>query len=167
MAYTPEQANVRNEDEFADWVMDEVSSILSEAGLKYEIFKNFGLDLAVFIFRDQGVTSKFLEMKVFRGHRPSGIGIGNDFGYGTQIDLLLKSDESLRRLSYSMRWVLGDYTRDPEEKRYVIFDNLKAKNAVMSELARGKQNNLNVNKLIGMAVDWDGLSESLADFLLD
>ncbi len=93
MAQTPEPSFVRNEDEFTDRVMDEVSSILSQAGLEYEIFKNFGLDIAIFIFRDQQITSKFLEMKVFRGHRPSGVNIGNASGHGTQMDLLLKGDE--------------------------------------------------------------------------
>ncbi len=51
------------------------------------------------------------------------------------------------------------------ENRYDIFDNLTAKAAVMGGPARGKQKNLNVSKLIGMAIDWDGLSERLKIFL--
>ena len=92
--------------------------------------------------------------------------MGDRRAEGTQVDLLLREDDSLRRLRGVIMWILGDSSRRTGEKRYAFFDCIEAKKSAYGGVELTKQNNLNVNKPLKRGLTWDELSDSLGRFLL-
>lgn len=165
MAFTPEPPEVRSEDEFREKIIEEIRSILKSRGVIHEILTSFGLDIAVFIDADRETECRFIEVKT-ASMAKGRIGFGNSSGEGTQVDLLILNDDSVRRLDSIISWVLGDYTKAFGERRFAFFDCTAAKSGAMNGVARGKQNNLNGNMLMRNAISWEGLSKELEAFLV-
>ena len=174
MAYTHEPGIVKGrnpEGALRRAIGEEIRRILdqkkAEASLiEYFVLQNFGLDLAVFAkWADNRSSIRFLELKAFVGSRQGGVGLGNQRGEGSQIDLLLLGNQQLSMADQLIRWILVDGTAPKGGKRYALFDNKQAKNAATGGLRRGKQNNLRVRELMRNAVSWDRLSEELDHFL--
>ncbi|MBA7680498.1 hypothetical protein ES703_88815 [subsurface metagenome] len=152
-------------------VTNEVAKILerskaSQSLVEYFILPGFGLDLAVFIQRNDHFTVRFFEFKAFVGARPGGIGFGNGYGQGFQVDLLLLEKAQLDLADRFIRWILVDGTKSLGTRRFVIVNNSQAKKHAMGGVSRGKQNNLRVNSLMAAAITWDDLSRELESFLL-
>lgn len=136
---------------------------------EYFVLDEFGLDIAVFIEPKGGsIISKFLELKAFVGQRPSGVGFGNNKGLGTQIDLLLLDDSQLKLADRVIRWILVDGRKPKGTDRYFIFNSAIAREAVMGNVSRGKQNNLNVNRLYELVfpMTWGELLRAVEEFLI-
>lgn len=132
----------------------------------YFILEKFGLDLAVFMkWSDKRSLIRFFELKAFVGSRQGGVGFGNQRGEGSQVDLLQLDDQQLTLADQFIRWILVDGTKPKGTDRFAIFDNKQAKNAAMSGVSRGKQNNLRINELMKHAITWNKLSEELNIFL--
>jgi hypothetical protein len=133
----------------------------------YFILEYFGLDLGVFMeWADGRCSFKLLELKAFVGHRQGGVGIGNQRGQGSQIDLLLLKDEQLNVCEEFMRWIFVDGTIQAGKRRYALFGMRDAKKAVMGKVERGKQNNLRVTDLRKNLISWNGLLKQLEQFLI-
>jgi hypothetical protein len=152
-------------------ITEELKDILqqgkaTEPSAEYFILSSFGLDLAVFVqWQDQSST-RFLELKAFVGHRPGGVGFGDGKGEGHQVDLLLLDDNRLRLADKFIRWVIWDATKPYGTARFAILDNSSAKQHVMGDVTRGKQNNIRLSSLMSTSVTWDDLSKALQAFLL-
>jgi len=164
-AYTPEPDELDDDDWFRDKLIYEIERILDGAGVRHEIIPEFGLDVGVFVFHDDRTACKFLEAKT-SSPRKGRVGMGNRMGKGTQVDLLLREDDSLRRLRNVIMWILGDSSIRIGEKRYAFFDCIEAKESAYGGVQLKKQNNLNVTKLLKRGLTWDELSDSLKRFLL-
>lgn len=74
-------------------------------------------------------------------------------------------DQQLNLADQVIRWILVDGIKPKGTSRFAIFDNKQAKSAAMGGVSKGKQNNLQVNKLMRSAITWDKLSEALEHFL--
>jgi hypothetical protein len=150
----------------------EVSRILDERKDKgvlaaYFILDYFGLDLAVFMrWADGRCSFKFLELKAFVGQRQGGVGVGNQRGQGSQIDLLLLNDEQLTICDELIRWIFVDGTIQVGKRRFAFFGMRVAKNSVMGRVQRGKQNNLRVSDLRKNLISWNELLGHLEQFLI-
>jgi len=135
--------------------------------IAYFILEYFGLDLAVFMkWADGRYSFKLLELKTFVGQRQGGVGVGNQRGQGSQIDLLLLNDEQLNVCDEFIRWIFVDGTIQAGKKRYALFGTRDGKNAVMGKVRRGKQNNLRVSDLRKNMISWNTLVEQLEQFLI-
>lgn len=133
----------------------------------YFILEYFGLDLAVFMkWADGRCSFKLLELKAFVGQRQGGVGVGNQRGQGSQIDLLLLNGEQLTVCDEFMRWIFVDGTVQAGKRRFAFFGTRDAKNAVMGKVQRGKQNNLRVSDLRKNVISWNELLEQLEQFLV-
>lgn len=165
MSHISEPDEIDEEDWFRDKLVYETEGVLNEGGLKYEILiASFGLDIGVFVFHGDRTKCKFMEVKTSTP-RKGRVGIGDSRGEGTQIDLLQRDDDSLRRLDDVVMWVLGDPTRKVGEKRYAFFNCLEAKASAYGGIELTKQNNLNVGMLMKRALTWDELSNALKTFI--
>jgi hypothetical protein len=153
-------------------IKSRISTMLDHEKVKgtlatYFILDSFGLDLAVALKRSNGRCSfKLLELKAFVGQRQGGVGIGNQQGQGSQIDLLLLNDEQLNVCDEFIRWIFVDGTMQKGKKRFAFFGTRDAKNAVMATVQRGKQNNLRVSELRKNLISWNELLEQLERFLI-
>lgn len=133
----------------------------------YLILEYFGLELAVFIkWADGRCSFKLLELKAFVGQRQGGVGVGNQRGQGSQIDLLLLDDEQLTVCDEFMCWIFVDGTIQMGKRRFALFGMRDAKNAVMGKVQRGKQNNLRVSALRENLISWNELLEQLEQLLI-
>ncbi len=160
------------EETFRDAIVEAINNFLQEkvaaGSLKaYFILKNFGLDIAVFIeWPNNRFSVRFFELKAFVGSRKGGVGFGNPQGKGSQVDILLLDDLQLKLANQFVRWLLVDGTKPNGESRYVIFDNIKARNVAMGGVDSNKQNNLSIKGLEDMFTTWDKFLENLNEFLL-
>ncbi len=175
MAFTLEpdvsQNGQKPETILQEAVKNEVAAILkngkdSQSLVEYFIFPGFGLDLAVFMQQNDGFTIRFFELKAFVGSRQGGIGFGNGYGEGLQVDLLLLKEGQLKLADRFIRWIVVDGTKPLGTKRFVIVNNSQAKGHAMGGVSIGKQNNLRVSSLMTTAMSWDDLLEELKAFLL-
>ncbi|MCL6612731.1 MAG: hypothetical protein K6T66_14440 [Peptococcaceae bacterium] len=173
MAYTPEPEIAQGrkpEDILQAAVTKEIIQILEQQKNKgyldeYFILPEFGLDIAIFIKRDDHFSVRFFELKAFVGARPGGVGFGNQRGEGSQVDLLLLEKHQLNIADKFIRWILMDGAKATNSRRFVFFTNEQAKSSAMNGVIRGKQNNLRVNRLITSAITWDELSAKIESFL--
>ena len=115
------------EEPLHDSVVAEVHRILQAAGCTYALVEHFGLDVGIFVRREQSSQSRFLELKAFAGSRPGGVGFGNQKGKGPQVDLLLHSNDELGIADESVRWILINWLCPAGERRYAIFTCSRAK----------------------------------------
>ena len=145
----------------------EVRRVLDESGNRYLLFERFGLDIAIFVERDDATHARLIEAKVFAGHRPGGVGFGTPSGRGPQVELLLHSSEQLRLVDSSIRWVLGNALLPEAAPRYAFFNSVRAQRAAMGGVRRGKQNNLRINDFADELLTWERLTGLLKGFLLD
>ena len=84
-------------------IVAEVERILSGTRYPFLVIERFGLDVAVWVGVPPSVLHKLLELKVFLGARPGGVGFGNRRGEGPQVDLLIKTEEELHLLAVCRR----------------------------------------------------------------
>lgn len=162
---TPEPDLLAGEASLQRAIVTEMNRVLHAHGSRFVIVEGFGLDVAAWIASERGVSIKLLELKVFLGARPGGVGFGNQQGRGPQVDLLMNSEESLQMLEPSTRWILGNGTLPMDTARYACATSLFAKRAAMGLVDRGKQNNFRVADFMLQAVTWPTLCENLAQFL--
>jgi len=135
--------------------------------IEYFILQNFGLDIAVFMkWSDNRSTVRFFELKAFVGSRQGGVGFGDSRGRGPQVDLLLLKNSQLDLANKFIRWLLVIGTKPKGKDRFVIFDNIQAKNATMGGVKRGKQNNFRISYLEKNAITWKKFLEKLEEFLV-
>jgi len=135
--------------------------------IEYFILQNFGLDIAVFMkWSDNRSTVRFFELKAFVGSRQGGVGFGDSRGRGPQVDLLLLKNSQLDLANKFIRWLLVIGTKPKGKDRFVIFDNIQAKNATMGGVKRGKQNNFRISLLEKNAITWEKFLEKLEEFLV-
>lgn len=174
MAFLPEPDIImqksKPEEIFQTALTEEIKMIMEKKKkenevLDYFMLKGYGLDIAVFVKRNNGSNIYFIEVKAFVGSRPNGVGFGNQKGEGSQIDLLLLEDNLLSLANDFARWVLVDGTKSKGQNRYVFFDCKEAKKVTMNGVRRGKQNNFNVNVLMREAINWYDLSMQIDSFL--
>jgi hypothetical protein len=144
-----------------------LSDFGKEREIDYVILKEFGLDIAVFYNKSGIPSSRFIEVKTYVGSRQGGVGIGNSQGNGIQVDLLLHSHEKLALFDNSILWVLGYGLQPIGSARYKIFSSVDAKNAAMSGVKRGKQNNLKISALSNDLVTWEELLTRVSRFVFD
>ena len=144
-----------------------VEATLDSLPGKSLVIEGFGLDLAIW----RGVAStqlaKFLELKVFKGARAGGVGFGNQAGRGPQVALLLASRDSLQLMQQTVRWIVADATRLPSQPRYALVSSLEAKDAVMGQVAHGKQNNFRIRYFHDKYMNWPQLCTAVFDFLAE
>ncbi len=133
---------------------------------EYFVLSGFGLDLAVFMQQNGHFTVRFLEFKAFVGSRQDGVGFGDRYGKGSQVDLLLLGNTRLRLADQHIRWILVDGTKPFGTKRFAIFSNSCAKGEAMGGVSREKQNNLRIKSLMTTAITWDDLSTEVESFVL-
>jgi len=134
--------------------------------IEYFILQHFGLDVAIFMrWSNNRFTVRFFEFKAFVGSRKGGVGFGNHQGIGSQVDLLLLENSQLNLANQFTQWLLVDGTKPKGSSRFVVFDNIWARNAAMGGVRRGKQNNFRVYDLINNATTWDNLLKKLEFFL--
>lgn len=164
----PEFSQVKNpEQSLQAALVTAVRSLLKQSGADFILLEEFGLDIAAFIQQGSRDYVRMIEVKAFVGSRPGAVGIGNNRGRGSQVDLLAHPLEGLRIVDWSIRWVLGMGTLPRGSARYAVFTSAQAKKAVMGDgAARGKQNNLRVSDFEDELVTWDSLLTSLAEFLI-
>jgi len=124
--------------------------------IEYCILQDFGLDIAVFIeWPNNLYTVQFFELKAYVESRPGGVGLSP-----TQVNILELENTKLKLLNQFVRWLLVDGTKQRGSKRFIIFDNIQAKNAVMGKLKKEKTNNLRIGDLTKNAITWkDFLNE--------
>ncbi len=162
----PEPNLERGEAALQEAVVKQCHRILEAADARYILLEGFGLDIAIWVLRDSLVQVKFLEMKVFTGARPGGVGFGNGKGRGSQVDLLLIDESSLRMVDGSVRWVFGDATLPAGSARFALVQSCVARGAAMGGVARGKQNNFRIKELMRHGISWFTFCERLGRFLL-
>ena len=134
--------------------------------LAYFVLEHFGLDLTVAIkWSDNRRSIRLLELKAFVGSRQGGVGVGNQSGEGSQIDLLLLDNRQMSVCDEFMRWLLVDGTEPTTTARFAFFGMKTAKNAAMGTVKKGKQNNLRVAQLTEEALTWNEVSRNLEQFL--
>lgn len=134
--------------------------------VEYLILQDFGLDIAVFMeWPNNYFTVQFFELKAYTGSRPSGVGFGNSKGRGTQVKILQLENAQLYLANKFIRWLLVDGTKPKGSERFVIFDNIQAKNAIMGKLKEGKQNNFRIKDLMKNAVTWEKFINELNNLL--
>lgn len=138
---------------------------LNRAGIEHFVVEAFGLDVAVFSQGSLRTDVRFIELKVFAGGRPGGVGFGTQQGRGAQVDLLLRSDSELAKLSNLIRWVIADGTFREGDRRFAMITSVEAKAAAMAGVARGKQNNFRMSDLRKSPVDWSDLCARIHAFL--
>jgi hypothetical protein len=157
-----EPAEVYPEEIFQGAVVSVSKDILTNAGRPFEMLEGFGLDVAVFL--DDKV--RFFEVKAFGGQRLGGVGFGDRYGNGAQIDLLLC--DNLFLFDTTVRWVYADGTQSRGTARYALFTCTKAKNSAMAKtVCRGKQNNLRISALRQSLMPWMELCAEIRGFLLE
>lgn len=160
------------EETFREAVIEALRNFLEQKKaegtlIEYFILEDFGLDIAVFMkWSDNRSTVRFFELKAFVGSRQGGVGFGDSRGRGPQVDLLLHKDPQLDLANKFIRWLLVIGTKPKGKDRFVIFDNIQAKNAAMGGVKRGKQNNFRISSLEKNAMTWDKLLEKLEEFLV-
>ncbi|OAG27974.1 hypothetical protein [Thermodesulfatator autotrophicus] len=159
------------EETFHKAVIKAVENLLEQKKVSgslvnYFILQDFGLDIAVFMkWSNNRFTVRFFELKAFIGSRQGGVGFGNQQGKGSQVDILLLENSQLNLANQFIRWLLVDGTKPKGSSRFIIFDNIQAKNAAMGGVRRGKQNNFRINTLVNNATTWDNFLKELEDFL--
>ncbi len=160
------------EETFRKAVIEAIRNLLKQKRIdgslvEYFILQNFGLDIAVFMkwWPNNRFTVRFFELKAFVGSRQGGVGFGNPQGKGPQVDILLLKNSQLNLANQFIRWLLVDGTMSKGSRRFVIFDNIKAKEAAMGEVRRGKQNNFRINDLVSNAKNWNDFLKELEEFL--
>lgn len=160
------------EDTLQKAIKEEIKRILERKKVEgvlttYFILEYFGLDIAVVMKRaDSHCTIRFLELKAFVASRQGGVGVGNQRGEGSQIELLLLDDKQLSVCDEFIRWILIDGTKTKGAKRFAFFGTSTAQNAAMGTVRTGKQNNLRVNELMKEAITWGKLSQEIEHFLI-
>jgi len=175
MAHTAEpdisQSSPNQHDALKEAIVKELEEILKQAKVdqslvEYFVLSEFGLDVAVFMQWLNRPSVRMLELKAFVGSRQGGVGFGNRYGVGPQVDLLLLGNTKLHLADQYIRWILVDGTKPFGTKRFAIFNNSRAKDEAMGGVSRGKQNNLRISSLMTAAITWDDLSRGLGSFLL-
>jgi hypothetical protein len=135
----------------------EVAALLEnerQAGelLDYLVLPRFGLDICVFGEWTAGRTVRLFELKVFTTSS-NRVGITS----GNQVELLLHSSADTYVL-----WILADSRMPLGAARYVLFDSVVGRDAVMGAgPGHGKQNNFRVDQLMDKATTWATLSGRL------
>ncbi len=71
------------------------------------MIEKFGLDIGVFIRKDDREYARFIEIKTFVGSRKGEVGFGNQKGEGVQVDLLSHPQTELSIVDSSVLWILG------------------------------------------------------------
>jgi hypothetical protein len=175
MAFTKEPDIIKGhnpEETLQRAIKEEICKILDEKKTDgtlttYFILERFGLDLTVVIkWSDNRCSIRLLELKAFVASRQGGVGIGNQSGEGSQIELLLLDADQMSVCDEFVRWLLIDGTRPRTTARFAFFGMKAAKNAAMGTVRKGKQNNLKVNQLMEEALTWNELSTNLKQFLV-
>ncbi|MCC8956194.1 hypothetical protein H8B02_23015 [Bradyrhizobium sp. Pear77] len=164
-----EERDFASERELEDAVGRVASDCLRKAGKSAVIVRGYGLDLAVF----SQVGCFFFEVKAFDpGH--GRCGFGNQKGEGNQIRLLFDSglgrprqSEELALFNRSIRWILGDRSKQHGAARYAFFTSQQAQAAAAGGVRPGKQNNLRISAFEHDWVTWAGLIDRVNNFLLN
>ncbi|MFC2028870.1 hypothetical protein ACFLTX_02975 [Chloroflexota bacterium] len=66
-------------------IVAEVRKILTEENITFILIEKFGLDIGIFIHKDDKDYARFIELKTFVGSRIGGVGFGNQRGGGVQV----------------------------------------------------------------------------------
>ncbi|WP_242343602.1 MULTISPECIES: hypothetical protein [Anaeromyxobacter] len=157
---------VENEKAFEAALVATIRLRLKQTGVDASVLPKFGLDIAVFMRHATGTRVRFLEAKCFSA-AAGRIGIGNDAGGGTQVEMLLRPSEELAVISGAVRWVLLDTTRPRGSARYAMFDCAELRSAASGgAVARGKQNNLRIMAFADRYVTWDEMIDRVVEFLV-
>lgn len=162
-----EPSVITPESVFEAAVIEVVRDLVRDLGCRCVVIPRFGLDVALFLGSAGHTYSRFLEAKVYAAGRAGGVGFGTPGGQGPQVELLLCSEKDLALLDTSVRWILGDATRQQGSKRYALFDCRRAKAAAMGEVRKGKQNNLRMSAIQDCFVAWTDLVAQLREFLFE
>lgn len=158
------QSNNRPEARLQKAVVCFLRETLSRGQTPFELFEFFGFDIAIYF--PSLLQWKFIELKAYVGSRNGGVGVGNRFGVGTQIDFLMLDEGKLQKFNNSVKWILVNGTKPRGSKRFAFFDSIKAKNSIMRNVERSKQNNLHVNDFKDLFATWQDLCDSLKQFVL-
>lgn len=134
--------------------------------MSFVILEGFGLDIVVFIQKEERHFVKFIEVKTFVGSRGGGVGFGNGSGRGSQVDLLISAMSEPSITEPHIRWVLGNGSLPKGSARYAIFTTSQANEASMGGVARGKQNNHRVSDFQYKMISWEDLVLRIDQFLL-
>ena len=158
------------EDLLHQALLDEIEALLEEMKTKgkvteYILFSEFGLDIAIFMKKGDMVLTRFIELKAYAGKRNGGVGFGNGRGRGCQADLLLLDTSKMEIIENSIRWVIWDSLRK-NDKCFSFLSSREAKDSVMGEVEREKQNNFGIKKVfVKSSITWDQLSAKIKEFM--
>lgn len=147
-------------------IVAEIKQILNREGVTYILIEKFGLDIGVFIRKEDKEYTRFIEIKTFVGSRNGGVGFGNQEGTGIQVDLLSHSADELSIVDSSVLWILGFGNRPKGTPRYSLFSSIQGKQAAMGTVKVGKQNNFRISDLESNLITWAQVSTMLQNFLL-
>jgi hypothetical protein len=134
---------------------------------QYFILPEFGVDVAIFLQKDDHKEMRFLELKAYAEKRQNGVGVGNGQGKGCQIDILLLDNSRLLLSDSFIQWIIWN-AKAENEKCFALLSSSEAKLCVMGlGPKRGKQNNFNIKKVFEKsAITWDSISEKINKFIL-
>jgi hypothetical protein len=76
MAMISEPIVITPERAFEAAFLDAVRDLVCDAGCGCLVVPKFGLDLALFLAREDRTYARFLEVKVYAAGRPGGVGFG-------------------------------------------------------------------------------------------
>ncbi len=162
---TQEPNAVAHESAFQEAVVTACQDLLRGSGRQYVMLESFGLDIAMFIAEGVDAVVRLIEVKVYAGGRPGGVGFGNQRGGGPQVDLLLSEASDLRPFERTIAWAYADAMRPAGSARYALCGSLAIKSAAMGKVARGKQNNIRISALQDHLVIWPLFIDRLSLFL--
>ena len=161
-----EPTNTRLQNNLQPVIVEAVRNILIHERRKFLLFERFGFDIAVFVQRRSETAVRLLEVKVFAGSRPAGIGFGGQKGQGLQVERLATPTSHLDLLDATVGWVYTDATKAHGSERYALFRPSVAKAATMGGVVREKRHNLRISELRDYLVSWTRLCEQLEEFLV-
>ncbi len=147
-------------------IVAEIKQILTREGVTFILIEKFGLDIGVFIQKEDKEYARFIEIKTFVGSRMGGVGFGNQKGEGVQVDLLSHSTNELSIVNSSVLWILGFDDHPKGTPLYSLFSSIQAKQAAMRTVKAGKQNNFRISDLKNNLITWTQVSTILQKFLL-
>jgi hypothetical protein len=165
----PEMGNIsKPEEQFRKAIVSALKELLEQKRLEkkcteYFIMNDFLFDVAIFIKTPNNTVLRFFELKAYVAYRKGRVNISK----GPQLDLLRQDDSNLNLADESVRWLLVDGTLNKGDKRFFIFDSIKAKKAVKNlENKEQAHYNLKVEDLRQCALTWGHFLEKIETFLL-
>lgn len=159
-----EPETVYPESEFEKEIIRLVSAELSHMPGSI-IIPRLGLDIAIFLREANVARALFIEVKAYGAQRMGGVGFGTSIGKGSQVDILLQSEEKLSLLDQFIRWAIVDATSPPGSERYGLINCTQARHAAMGGVAQGKQNNFRLGTIRHSLKPWVAFCGEISKFL--